>query len=123
MTAPSTDAGAAADASPRLRRPRRRALPGPKLVVSRAQADRYIGSHIDAVLQFQGLRRPWLAEQMGYDQSALSLVLNGKRRITPSFVISACWALRVPPSVLFIERDRARRPADDDDDRERHVAD
>lgn len=88
-----------------LSRPTRRRSTQVTLLVSRSQAARYIGTRIPEVIDTQGLRRPWLAEQMGYDLSGLSLVLAGKRPITPRFVTAACTVLRLPPSVLFIERD------------------
>jgi hypothetical protein len=80
--------------------------------VTREQADRYVGTRIPEVLEYQGLRRPWFARQMGYDDSAISLVLNGRRRITPEFAARAVMVLRLPPSILFIERGAL------DDDRE-----
>ena len=86
---------------------RRRSAP-PTFLVTRSQAARYVTTRIPEVIAWHGLRRPWLAEQMGYDLSGLSLVLSGKRPITPRFVTAACTVLRLPPSILFVERDDAR---------------
>jgi hypothetical protein len=86
----------------RTRRRRRQ----PTVVITRRQADRFVGTRIPEVLEHQGLRRPWFAAQMGYDESAVSLVLNGRRRITPEFARRAVAVLRLPASILFVEGDR-----------------
>jgi hypothetical protein len=115
--------GAAVEAAPEpVKTPvtRRRHKPL-RAVVTRRQADRYTGTTILSIIEWRGLRRQVVAAKMGYDDSALSLVLNGRRRITPTFVERAVAVFDLPPNILFLTAGEGvaagggRRTSGDDD--------
>lgn len=56
---------------------------------------------VERVLEQQGRKLTWLAEKAGVSISYASLMIAGKRPLTPEFRTAAAEALGVPEDVLF----------------------
>lgn len=76
----------------------------PRPVVTSQDAAQFDVDNLRDIIEYQGVRRPWLAKQMGYHDSWLSLILSGRRRPTPAFIARACSVLHLPPHILFSYR-------------------
>jgi transcriptional regulator with XRE-family HTH domain len=61
----------------------------------------YTGTHIPALLERMGWTHAELAGRMGYSRPSITLVLSGRRGISPQFVAAACGAFGLPAASLF----------------------
>jgi len=66
---------------------------------------------VDVILEQRGIRRLWLAEQLGISPSYLTLLLQGKRHWTEKLKDETERVLMIPRQILFFEP--ACRQADD----------
>lgn len=62
---------------------------------------RYSGMNIRAVLDTQGRRQDWLAEQVGISDALLSMAINGKRTLGADVAKRIATVLGVPFFVIF----------------------
>jgi len=63
---------------------------------------------IDLILTERGIRRGWLAEQLGISASYMTLLLQEKRRWTDALKDEAARVLMLPRDLLFFEGDYRR---------------
>ena len=56
---------------------------------------------IDQWLLFFGKTQTWLAEQTGYDESYVSLLIAGKKRYNQDVIEAVARALGIPDAMLF----------------------
>jgi len=54
----------------------------------------------DCVLA-SGLKQEYIANKIGIKPAKLSLILNGKRRLTADELRDICYAIDISPNVLF----------------------
>lgn len=62
---------------------------------------RYSGTNIRAVLDAQGRRQDWLADQVGISDALLSMAINGKRTLGAGVAKRIATVLGVPFFVIF----------------------
>lgn len=62
---------------------------------------RYTGTKLFEILEAQGRRQDWLAEQIGCSQSLVSKIKYGQRPIPTWFAERAAAVMGLPESVLF----------------------
>lgn len=63
---------------------------------------RYVATHFWDELKRQGRSIRWLSHQTGVHETTISLMKAGRRPIPESFVLSACRAIDVNPSLFFM---------------------
>lgn len=73
--------------------------------VTHPRPDGYFATNLKAVLDEQGRRQDWLAEQIGVSESFMSRVIRGHCVIMRDRAERAAVALGVPFFVLFELRD------------------
>lgn len=56
---------------------------------------------LNRILETRGIRKDWLAFQLGISQSYMTRLLNGERRWTPALRKEAARVLMLPEDVLF----------------------
>jgi len=56
---------------------------------------------IEQVIEGRGIRKDWLAQQLGISPSYLTRLLNGERRWTNELKAEASRVLMLPEDVLF----------------------
>ena len=61
----------------------------------------YVGSRIAEIIDYQGLRPVWVAEQMGYHRTYFNRVLRGEKPISDEFVRRAVAFFHLPADMLF----------------------
>ena len=64
---------------------------------------RYRGTRLFEVLEAQGRRQSWFAQQVGCSKSLLSLIKAGKRTIPEWLPPRASAILGIPEDVLFFD--------------------
>ena len=62
-----------------------------------------MGTTFDRLMNEQGRKATWLAEQIGYSSALISRIRSGERAATPDFRRKAAAALGVPEDELFPE--------------------
>lgn len=73
------------------------------------------GDRLNGIIEARGLKKRWVAEQMGISPSYLSRLLSGERAWTPELRSSIADTLEVPEETLFLACDDRR--ADNNDHR------
>lgn len=63
-------------------------------------------SAMDTFIQQSGLKQSWIAEQVGMSQNALTLSLNGKRKMKVDEYVSICGVLGVSLDKFVVDRER-----------------
>lgn len=61
------------------------------------------GHPLEALLKSRGLKRYWVAEQMGWGTGVLRAVLRGQRDLTASEVVRLADLFNVPPATFLPE--------------------
>jgi transcriptional regulator with XRE-family HTH domain len=62
---------------------------------------RFTGTRIRSVLEFQGRRQDWLADQVGISRATLNLAIKGERTLGADAAEKIATALGVPFVLLF----------------------
>ena len=62
-----------------------------------------ICARLKAYVDEKGISQKLMAENMGESESRISMMLNGKRRMTVDEYVRACKAIAVPPSKFLEE--------------------
>lgn len=58
-------------------------------------------TNLSTILDSQGIRRNWLADQLGISKQLWSHIEHGRRRANPEIRAKLSLLLRMPESVLF----------------------
>lgn len=66
-----------------------------------------MGTKFDQVMEEQGRKATWLAEQTGFSSALISRVRNGERRPTTAFKRAVAKALEMDESELFPDAEQA----------------
>ena len=66
-----------------------------------------MGTKFDQVMEEQGRKATWLAEQTGFSSALISRVRSGERRPSPAFKRAAAKALEMTVDELFPETEQA----------------